>query len=343
MSMLSMVVAVAVVFPVAPPDLHHQVIVTGKAAGGYAAFPDVCRTKSDELLCVFYSGSGHVTKASKDWPNGGRIMAIRSKDDGKTWSAPVVLFDTQFDDRDPSIACLHDGTLLCNWFTTPGPKKPHAMFLTRSTDDGKTWSQPAELKIETPEWFVCSAPIRELADGSLILGLYTESQKGKIAYGATVRSTDGGKTWGGLDRIGDTANLPLDAETDVIQLKSGWLLAALRSSKVDMHFADSTDGGKTWGPVRSAGFKGHCPHFLRHSSGTILLAHRLPATAVHWSTDEGKTWQGPLKVDEVIGAYPSCVELRDGTVLCVYYEEGPGSGIRATRLTVGRDGVTVAQ
>jgi sialidase-1 len=134
----------------------------------------------------------------------------------------------------------------------------------------------------------------------------------------------------------------LDAETDVIQRRDGSLLAALRSSKVDLHFADSLDGGKTWGPVRSAGWKGHSPHFLRHSTGTIILSHRLPKTALHWSRDDGQTWQGPLQVDDVIGAYPSCVELRDGRVLCVYYEEGPGSGIRATRLLVGRDGVTIA-
>ena len=41
-------------------------IVTGKAAGGYAAFPDICRTKSGDLLCVFYSGAGHITLPSKD-------------------------------------------------------------------------------------------------------------------------------------------------------------------------------------------------------------------------------------------------------------------------------------
>jgi hypothetical protein len=321
-----------------PPLPRHQVIVTGKAAGGYAAFPDICRTKSGDLVCVFYSGSGHVTKASKDWPNGGRIMAVRSTDDGKTWTEPIVLFDTPFDDRDPHVAALRDGTLLCNWFSTPGPNKPHAVFLARSTDNGKTWSPPAELKIDAPEWFVCSAPIRELADGSLILGLYTE--EGDRAYGATIRSTDGGKTWGDLARIGEMSGVYLDAETDVIQLKDGSLLAALRSSKVDMHFANSADGGKSWGPVRSAGFKGHAPHFLRHSSGTILLSHRLPMTSVHWSNDDGKTWHGPVKVDDVIGAYPSCVELKDGSVLCVYYEEGPGSGIRATRLAVSRDGVT---
>ena len=62
------------------------------------------------------------------------------------------------------------------------------------------------------------------------------------------------------------------------------------SSKTDLYFAASADAGKTWGKVYSSGFRGHCPHFLRHSSGVILLSHRLPATALHWSFDEGKTW-----------------------------------------------------
>ena len=108
------------------------------------------------------------------------------------------------------------------------------------------------------------------------------------------------------------AGVPLDAETDVIRLKDGKLLAALRSSKTELHFSTSADNGKSWSPVYSSGFKGHCPYFLRHSSGMILLAHRLPATAIHWSLDEGKTWQGPLQIDDVVGAYPSCVELPDG-------------------------------
>jgi hypothetical protein len=91
--------------------------------------------------------------------------------------------------------------------------------------------------------------------------------------------------------------------------KNGKLLAALRSSKVDMHYALSQDQGKTWEPVKSFGFKGHCPYFLRHSSGVILLAHRVPATSLHWTADEGKTWNGPAKIDTVGGAYPSCEML----------------------------------
>jgi hypothetical protein len=318
---------------------QHQIVCSGEAAGGYAAFPDVCRLRDGDLLCVFYSGYGHVSTPNAKWPRGGRVMAVRSSDNGKTWGKPVVAIDTDQDDRDPSVACLKDGTLLLNWFTLQ--KNQVAVHLARSTDRGKTWGEPAKLKLDSPYSFACSSPVRQLPDGSLILGLYCEEGKTGRAFGATVKSYDGGKTWKDLAYIGEKAGAHLDAETDVVRLKGGKLLAALRSSKVDMHYALSEDSGKTWGTVRSFGFKGHCPYFLRHSSGVILLAHRVPATSLHWTADEGKTWGGPVKMDTVGGAYPSLVELPGGLVYCVYYEEGKGSSIRGVLLRVGTKGVKV--
>jgi len=318
---------------------QHQIICSGEAAGGYAAFPDICRLKKDDLFCVFYSGYGHVSTPNAKWPKGGRIMSVRSSDDGQTWSKPVVVTDTDQDDRDPSVACLKDGTLLLNWFTLHENRV--AVLLAHSTDNGKTWSEPVKLKLNSPYSFACSAPVRELPDGSLILGLYHEDEKKNLAFGATVKSYDGGKTWKELVLIGEKSGVFLDAETDVLRLKGDKLLAALRSSKVNMHYAISEDSGKTWGTVRSFGFKGHCPYFLRHSRGVILLAHRLPATSLHWTADEGKTWQGPVRIDTVGGAYPSMVELPDGLVYCVYYEEGKGSSIRGVRLRVDQKRVEV--
>src|SRR5262249_13517122 len=94
----------------------HQIVVSGKSAGGYTAFPDLCRTRTGDLLCVFYSGYGHVSTPNKEWPKGGRIMAVRSTDNGQSWGKPFVVADTVYDDRDPHIAALKDGTLICNWF-----------------------------------------------------------------------------------------------------------------------------------------------------------------------------------------------------------------------------------
>ena len=65
---------------------QHQIVCSGEAAGGYAAFPDICRLQNGDLFCVFYSGYGHVSTPNDKWPKGGRIMAVRSTDNGKTWS-----------------------------------------------------------------------------------------------------------------------------------------------------------------------------------------------------------------------------------------------------------------
>src|SRR5438445_409709 len=201
-----------------------QLVASGKSAGGYAAFPDLCRTKTGDLLCVFYSGYGHVSTPNKEWPKGGRVVAVRSTDNGRSWGKPFVVADTVYDDRDPNIAALKDGTLICNWFVVahtdrplPG-NRPIAILLSRSTDNGKTWTEPAELKIDSADWFACSAPVRELPDGSLILGLYTENAKTNRVFGATIKSHDGGKSWKHLALIGQNSGLYLDAETDVVRL-----------------------------------------------------------------------------------------------------------------------------
>ena len=59
-----------------------------------------------------------------------------------------------------------------------------------------------------------------------------------------------------------------------------------------------------------------------------MVAHRLPNTSLHCSLDYGRSWGGNIQLDEHFGAYPSMVELPDGRVLIVYYEEGEGSAIR---------------
>ena len=123
-------------------------------------------------------------------------------------------------------------------------------------------------------------------------------------------------------------------------LKDGSLYAALRGDgNVPMHFASSRDLGRTWSPVKNIGFRAHCPHFTRLSSGEILLTHRIPNTSLHVSRDEGRSWQGPYSIDTVDGAYPSTVELKDKSVLAIYYEEGANSAIRTARFRLNPQGI----
>jgi hypothetical protein len=94
----------------------YRVISRGAAAGSYQAFPDACRLANGDLICVFYAGYGHVSLPRPDWPRGGRICAVRSSDEGRTWTEPRVLFDGPDDDRDPHIARMSDGVLVCSFF-----------------------------------------------------------------------------------------------------------------------------------------------------------------------------------------------------------------------------------
>ncbi|MCX7599747.1 MAG: exo-alpha-sialidase [Armatimonadetes bacterium] len=316
----------------------YKIISRGEAAGPYQAFPDACRLQNGDIMCVFYAGYGHTTLPNPEWPKGGRLCYVRSSDEGRTWSEPRILYDSEFDDRDPHIAQLADGTLICSffpWAPTEGGDFL-AVQVVRSYDNGETWEPQAETLLEG---WACSAPVRQLPDGTCLLGVYYIPPGGQVAWGGVIRSTDGGKTWSEPVPIGDKAGLSLAAETDVIQLRDGRLFAALRGETVNMHYATSPDGGLTWSDVRDIGFPGHCPHLNRLSTGEILLAVRLPDTSLYVSRDEARTWQGPYILDHVIGAYPATVELKDGTVLAVYYEEGEGSAIRALRFRVVPGGI----
>lgn len=326
----------------APP----LVISRGRASGTYQAFPDACRLRSGDIVTVFYAGYAHVSLPKKGWPNGGRICLVRSRDEGRTWSAPVAIFDDADDNRDPHIAEMPDGSLIVSFFslrateTTTPPREGAGVKIVRSRDGGRTWEdEPLTLCSPGSDWY-CSAPVRVLPGGTWILGVYRFAGPGNV-HGGVLRSTDKGKTWSEPIPIGKGQNLPLDAETDVIALKDGMLFAALRCGKpnLNMHYATSRDDGQTWSKAKDIGFPGHAPYLYRLKNGTILLAHRVPDTSLHLSRDEGKTWQGPYAIDSVIGAYPSIVELRDGTVLIVYYEEGKRSAVRARRFRVLADGL----
>jgi len=313
-------------------------VCTDAGAGGYEAFPDVCRLGDGRLMCVFYAGYGHVAMPNEQLPKGGHIAYCTSADEGRTWSPAQTLYDGPDDDRDPSIVQLKSGRLICNFFSlrkAEGQKPPWTglgSWMVYSDDLGKTWSEPRQIA----ETYYCSAPIRQLADGRLILGVYAE-QEGK-SWGAVTLSDDGGDSWSDVIDI-DNGGMRLDAETDILERADGTLYAAQRGRDETMAWSVSNDRGQTWSVSKPFGFPGHCPYFHRTLDGIVLLAHRKPETSLHYSLDDGQTWSENVPVDSVGGAYPSMVTLKDGTVLIVYYEEGEGSSIRAKRFLATHNGI----
>ena len=285
-------------------------------------------------MCVFYAGYGHVALPNEQLPRGGRISVCLSSDEGQTWSNAETLYDGPDDDRDPSIVQLKNGRMICNFFSlrkgaTEGSYSGLGTWMIYSDDNGKTWSEPGQIS----KTHYCSSPIRELSSGRLILGLYTEG--GKKSQGSVVFSDDGGTTWQPEVLI-DNGGVQLDAETDIIELKDHTLYAAQRPQ---MALALSKDMGSTWTVSQPMSFAGHCPYFLRTAEDVIVLAYRLPNTSLRFSRDECQTWSENVVIDDVIGAYPSMVNLKDGSVLVVYYEEGASSSIRSKRFRITSDGL----
>lgn len=337
--------------PVDVPDTDGDdfvFVTTDAGAGGYEAFPDVCRLADGRLFCVFYDGYGHIA-----WPDanifktGGRVSGCYSEDEGKTWSEPFVVFDSPFDDRDPSVTMLEDGTVLCTFFLLDKPVNPGTGYrklgtwFIRSADGGATWSEPTPIS----DRYWVSSPIRVLENGRWIVGLYGEEPDWEAVVAI---SDDQGNSWRPV--VIPTGNLMVDAETDVIQRSDGSLLAFMRHREgqgpLPMAWSVSYDNGNTWQQAESAGFSGHCPYLYKTPEGVFVLGTRTgptpiegynvvpSSTTIRISFDEGRTWSVPETVDYHTGAYPSMVTLKDGSTLIVYYEEGDGSNIRARRFRI---------
>ena len=299
-------------------------------------FPTYADCRMDVLMAVFYAGYTHVSLPCERLPRGGRIDYSTSADEGRTWSQPKTLYDGPHDDRDPSIVQLKSGRLICNFFSLAKSDDAQANLGWPRYLDGhfrRIWGATGHHRVRSRPMPIAALRSENCRTAGSCLGLYRETNGS--AHGAVTYSDDGGTTWSEVIDI-DNGGHRLDAETDIIELSDGRLYAAERPA---MCYSISSDRGRTWSVSQPIGFEGHCPYFLRARDNIIVLAHRLPSTSLHYSLDEGKTWSQNILVDDVIGAYPSMVDLRDGSVLIVYYEEGAGSSLRAKRFRISDGGV----
>lgn len=313
--------------------------------GDYEAFPDVCRQSNGDLYVVFYAGYGHVSNPRADLPRGGAIYGLRSSDEGKTWSPPILVVDTPEDDRDPHVAQLANGDLLVSFFDSVyykenGKQKRKAeTYVVRSSDGGSTWGKPQA--VTTPyqdtagigrRVFV-SGPVAQLKGSHVVLPIYYEPQAGHYVT-SVIHSQDFGHTWTLASPVDPEASLAFSygfCEASIARVSDGRLIILMRPG---MHQAYSSDEGRTWSKATQLPHRGDAPTVLFTSQRWLVVAHRHPGTAVTVSTDDGATWSKPYPVDSVGGAYPGLVELKDGSILCIYYEEGKGSSIRQAVFTL---------
>lgn len=323
--------------PEEAPEAAAPETVTVVDGEGY--FPVAIRLESGEILAVLRGGGPHIGR-------GGRLDLVRSADNGKTWSAPQMVIDGPEDDRNPAFGVLADGTLLLGFVILSGydesglkftserreDRKVDGVYLMRSEDNGKSWSEP-QLS-ETIHSFYegqgtvsAYGKIIQLDDGTVLMTVYFQfnDERGHESY--VYRSTDGGHTWGQPALLAKHFN-----ETALAVLPDGRLLAAMRSEK-SAHLATtvSTDGGHTWTePVIITKDREHPADLIVLEDGRVLMAYGvrnapMGARAV-LSEDGGTTWDTDRKVilaDDAPNTdcgYPSSVQLDDGRIVTLYYQ-----------------------
>ena len=341
---------------------------------------DTVRLKNGELLFTHSAGYWHVSfatpiilnekliepyqKSGLDLnhkaPTGGRIMACRSSDNGKTWSKPELVFNGKIDAA-PSATCVtQKGTIIqiinvqASWYGFPEAPEGHQKLNTkqlyiRSTDNGKTWSKPQQLVSSGTYYTRGRSRILELPGGGLLWMCYDMNKGGKLLDGTIHQSTDDGKTWQIISVIrrrkpaGDSTDykdLVVSGDSDAfLNLGSakddGWLdtdegdFGRLSNGRLvlvvrpDGGTLVSDDKAKTWNQIGVVGPKYvYAPHMVVLSDDTIVLtAGGSGGQSVFLSSDGGQSWSDPMKVDSAAYGYGKLTKLKDESILMAYVQK----------------------
>ena len=126
---------------------EYPIFTTGPQwhSGGGGYFPVMCKLKNGDLACAFRTGRQHKARP------GGQLSLAISTDQGKTWSKPMVIVDGGSNDfRSPSLGQAANGDLVLAFgilcMDSRGKfQKEGGARVTRSSDRGKTWSEPEEI------------------------------------------------------------------------------------------------------------------------------------------------------------------------------------------------------
>lgn len=227
--------------------------------------------------------------------------------------------------------------------------------LTRSTDQGRTWSRPSV--VPGFDWYGVECPsLTRRANGDLLLfqwrwrwrpwpqadgrtpGLYERPGYpwARGSDGAYVhRSADGGRTWQTGRRI-ETA--PYEGAYTIraaAELPDGTLLHAVTDIPRwrQVYVLRSTDGGRSWqvGPRIAADPERQFsePCLVRVGTRLVAVLREEITGFLHHSESEdgGLTWTRP-RATPMWGCPPHLLDLEDGRLLCVYGRRRPPYGIR---------------
>lgn len=230
--------------------------------------PSICVTQKGTVVVVHYD------------ENNAKVQISRSTDGGKSWSASVPVPGIKAGGTYPgALTALNDGRIVVTWNWYPkGMKDPRETQFAVSGDEGKTWSEPRSVSVESMgksetgvrhallelsanEWLlplaqktvvfnVESGKATPFGDGKNHgMVPIVRTPKGTLISGAGRRSTDHGKTWKQVKPFPTMAY-----HTDMIALKNGLVVAAVDGGAdggvggrgTCIRLVMSRDDGQTW-------------------------------------------------------------------------------------------------
>jgi sialidase-1 len=253
-----------------------------------------------------FSGGGSDFSAA-------RIVARRSSDGGRTWSAPRVLQENVGGLNVMSVTLRRLGpphrwdAPLGMFYLVKHGTDSLDVFLRISDDQGMTFGEPVRMNQRSGYHVMNNDRVIRLSNGRLLAPIaYTEDVRRSnhfVSY--CLISDDDGKTWhrgpGQVDQPQRGA-----MEPGLVELRDGRVMMIVRTQLGGIAAAYSTDQGETWGePFSLDVVAPEAPSTIGRIPATrdLLLiwnrtydpqaghgGERTPLTAAV-SSDEGKTWR----------------------------------------------------
>lgn len=317
--------------------VQEAIFISGKDGYHTYRIPSLIVTKKGTLLAMCEGRKeGRSDTGNID------LLLKRSFDGGKTWAKTQIVWDDGdntcgnpcpvVDAKTGTIWLLlthnlgRDTQAMIENGTSKGTR---TVWVTKSDDDGATWSKPVEItkdvKLANWTWYATGPGVGiQTKTGRLVVPCDNYLAGSRDQQSHIIFSDDGGKSWKLGGAVGPKCN-----ECQVVERADGSLLLNMRGYRGNNRrlVSISKDGGETWSvPVADeALIEAVCQaSIVRYPGDTAGLLFANPASkkrenmTVRLSQDDGKTWPKARVLHEGPAAYSCLAVLPDGTITCLY-------------------------